>query len=244
MGGILLGLVWSLASVEAGAGLPVSVHTTIRRDDFPAEWRTRQVNAQAEPLAPSEAERSVAIARRAMAKYPPELLSRHLDGVFFASRLKFYGLSYGGTYSANRLFLANRGSSQGFTDQYLEESFHHEFSSVLLANRPDALDERAWRAAGSIGYRSSGAEAVASGHASTRYSAALHEKGFLAEYATASLEEDFNMMAEGLFAGGSQFWGAVDTYPRLNRKMRLAVQFYQRLDSSMSEAYFRQFALR
>jgi hypothetical protein len=242
MGGILLGLVWSLASVEAEAGLPVSVHTTIQREDFPAEWRTRQVNAQAEPLAPSEAERSIAIARRAMAKYPPELLARHLDGVFFASRLKFYGLSYGGTYSGNRLFLANRGSSQGFTDQYLEESFHHEFSSVLLANRPDALDSRAWRAAGAMAYRSSGAEAIASGRASTRYSADLHEKGFLAEYATASLEEDFNMMAEGLFAGGPRFWQAVDTHPRLARKMRLAVQFYQRLSPGLTEARFRSFA--
>jgi hypothetical protein len=242
MTGIVVGLAWSVAAVESAAGLPVPVLTQIRDEDFPPAWRTRAVRAHAEPLDPNEAERSRAIAARAMAKYPADLLRRHLRGVYFASRLQFYGLSFGGTYSDTALYLANRGPAEGFTDAYLEESFHHEFSSILLANRPDALDQAAWRAGNGWPYGSSGAEALRSGRASTRYTAAWHERGFLAEYASASLEEDFNMMAEGLFAGGSRFWSAIDAHPRLHAKMRLAAAFYSRLAPGLDEEYFRRLA--
>jgi hypothetical protein len=211
---------------------------------FPASWKRGEVRAFAESLDLTEVERSRDILRRAMDKYPDAVLQSNLRRVFVLGRLTFYGLPYGGTNSLDTLYLANRGRTEGFSDQYLEESFHHELSSILLRNFPEALDRKAWLSANPPGfvYRGDGTEAVRTGTASTRYSARWHAQGFLAQYGTASLEEDFNMVAEGLFAGGGNFWRIVSQYPRLRQKAKAAMRFYRQVSSAFSEETFRAYA--
>lgn len=226
-----------------GEVFAIPVLTTVDSDMFPSSWTSGDINATAASLEPAEAPRSLEIIRKAMERYPADLLKRNLRRVYITSRLSFYGLPYGGTNSLDTLYLANRGRRWGFSDRYLEESFHHEFSSILLRNYSDRFDEDRWSATNGpqFTYRGDGTQAVREGTASTRYSPRYHEQGFLAQYATASIEEDFNMMAEGVFSGNPRFWQAVDQYPRLRAKMKEIVRFYGRLDKSFNEAKFRSF---
>ncbi len=233
--------IFAAASVGADSVLAVPVHVAGGSNIFPLEWQQKPIRAQAAPLPEQEVSRSLAAAQRAIQKYPPRLIQRNLKGVYFVGELRFYGLPYGGTNSQDAIYLANRGQRNGFTDDFLEESFHHEFSSILLRNYAGKFDEPSWIACNAPGglYRSNGTDALRDGTASTEYQRAYHELGFLAQYATASVEEDFNMMAEGLFSGSSRFWVAVDSYPRLKMKCAQTILFYKSLDERYTEAWFR-----
>lgn len=233
--------IFAAVSVGADSALPIPVYVSGDQTIFPSEWQKKPIRAQAAPLPDSEVSRSLAAANRAIRKYPTSLLQQNLHGVYFVGELRFYGLPYGGTNSQDMIYIANRGANNGFTDQFLEESFHHEFSSILLRNYARQFDEPSWIACNAPGarYRSNGTEALREGSASTDYQRPYHELGFLAQYATASVEEDFNMMAEGLFSGNPRFWEAVDSYPRLKMKSAHAILFYNKLDSRFTEAWFR-----
>lgn len=224
--------------------MAVPVLTQAGPDMFPHHWKAAQIAARAESLEAREIGRSVEAVRGAMDKYPLWLVKRNLRRVFVVRTLQFYGLDYGGTNSLDTLYLANSGRTNGFTDRFLEESFHHEFSSVLLRNYAGRLDRSAWAGANAprTRYIGNGTEAVRQGASGLDYGARWHEMGFLCEYGAASLEEDFNTYAEGLFAGGRRFWRVVDAYPRVRAKARIAVRFYQALDASFNEDTFRAYA--
>ncbi len=66
--------------------------------------------------------------------------------------MKFYDVPYGGTNSTDAVYLVNRGAPLGYTDKYLEQTFHHEFSSILFRNFPALLDTGLWKGANQINY--------------------------------------------------------------------------------------------
>jgi hypothetical protein len=236
----VLALVW-MGQSGGAVTLPVPVYTAARPGMFPAAWNQREISPIASSLEPEEVTRSFNIIDRAMEKYPDSLLKRNLKRVYVVRRLSFYGVPYGGTNSSDTIYLANAGREMGFSDRFLEESFHHEFSSILLRNYPSLFDRKAWLMANPPGfkYQGDGTMAVRSGSASTKANPRLQVDGFMAQYATASIEEDFNMIAEALLTGSSDFWRAVQSSPRLRQKADVAIRFYSSLSGSFNEGSFR-----
>jgi hypothetical protein len=236
----------SSQSQPGGTGLPdnvsgIPISFDADKNAFPAEWTKSPINAKGESLIGSERTRSYANVDKASKKYPANLLKLHLRKVYLLARIEFYGLPYGGTNSLDTLYLTNRGVAQGFTDAYLEESFHHELSSIFLRNHPAFLDQKTWSACNppKFTYTSNGTEAVRTGKDSTVYDPEYNKDGFLAQYAKTSQEEDFNMMAGGLFTGRPEFWKVVDKFPRIRQKAGVVIAFYHRLDPLFTEPYFR-----
>ncbi|HVL39411.1 MAG TPA: hypothetical protein VM328_08495 [Fimbriimonadaceae bacterium] len=229
--------------VDSYSGVPIICE--VDTDMFPTEWRTREINALAAPLHPGQIERSIEITRRALRKYPRRVLKTNLLKIYIARKISFYGLEFGGTNSVDRVFMSNDGILRGYTEEYIERMFHHEFSSILLRNYPNQLNRREWDAANPPGFRYSGdgVQALRDRADSTAYEEAMHRRGFLCQYAMSSFEEDFNTIAEGLFSGGAAFWSAVDRHPQLRRKTRVAIAFYSKLDGTFTESRFRSFAL-
>jgi hypothetical protein len=220
---------------------PVPIFTRIDTEMFPESWVAGEPKASATSLPDSEKDRSLRVVAYGLAKYPEDFLKANLKKVYVVATLEFYGLPYGGTNSSDTVYLSNRGVRNGYTDLYLEESFHHEFSSILLRNERRSFNRRAWVACNDpeITYQGDGTQALRDGTADTKYRDEWHEKGFLAEYATASIEEDFNMMVEGLFSGDARFWRAVDKFPRIKAKADQTIAFYHKLNESFTEQKFR-----
>lgn len=236
----VLALVW-MGQSGGAVTLPVPIYTAVRPGMFPSAWNAREISPIASSLEPEEVNRSFAVLDRAMEKYPEGLLKRNLKKVYVVRRLSFYGVPYGGTNSSDTIYLANAGREMGFSDRFLEESFHHEFSSILLRNYPSLFDRRAWLAANPTGFKylGDGTMAVRSGSASTKASPRLQQDGFMAQYAMASIEEDFNMIAEALLTGNTDFWRAVRGSPRLKQKADVAIKFYNSLSGSFNETAFK-----
>jgi hypothetical protein len=217
---------------------PVTVSFSAQRSIFPAHWQRGEVKAAATPIAANREIDCVNAISRAVSSYSPALTEKNLKTVYIAGSLRFYGLDYGGTNSEVNIYLTYVDAKGG--KNFLERAFHHEFSSILLRNYSRYFPYAEWQAAlpDDFVYRGDGTQSLREGTASTRYDTKFHDNGFLAEYATSSLEEDFNMVAEALFAQDQRLWNLYNDYPMVKKKVDLVIQFYQRIDPKIAITRF------
>jgi hypothetical protein len=211
---------------------------------FPDTWRIKPINAQAEKIVTSEVERTKSIISRAFSKYPAELLKDNLRAVYFVKSMKFYNVGYGGTNSSDAIYLTDGGFLHGYTDSYLEQTFHHEFSSILFRNFITFIDTIAWTKANEKDFRyydpDNGVGAIKKHRSSQVINLTLCNKGFLTEYAMSSIENDLNTVAQQLFLPSKNFWKIADTCPRIRMKTQLLINFYNTLNPLFTESYFRK----
>ncbi len=214
---------------------------------FPDSWQVAPINAQGEQLNSSEAGRCKSAIINALKKYPIAALKKNLRAVYFLKDMKFYDVGYGGTNSNDALYLTNDGEDMGYTDLYLEQTFHHEFSSILYRNNPLLFDDAAWIKVNMPGFDyndpENGVGAIRNNQSSQELDSVLCKKGFLTQYALSSLENDINTLAQNIFSPGEGFWNLVDGYPRISQKVKLMISFYHKIDPAFTETYFRNLNL-
>jgi len=211
-------------------------------NSFPSSWLEAPISGTGESLAAGEKKRSRAVIIRALNKYPPGVLRDNLKEVYVLRSISFYNVGYGGTNSNDIVFLTNNGILQGYTDTYIEQTFHHEFSSILYRNFPLLLNEVAWQEANPPGFDykdpENGVGAIRNNESSQEIDTALCRLGFLTQYALSGMENDINTIAQNLFVPSPGFWHIVDTYPLIAKKTRLLIAFYNRIDPVFTESYF------
>ncbi|MBI5856799.1 MAG: hypothetical protein HZB42_04035 [Sphingobacteriales bacterium] len=227
----------------------VSVYFNVTTADaFPEEWQSAPTSAASEPIAKSEISRSKSAIVAAISKYPAGLLKLTLKSVYFFKSMSFFNVGFGGTNSNDAVYVTNDGESNGYTDSYLEQTFHHEYSSILMRGYSRFLDTIAWKNANIPGFDyndpEAGVGAIRNNESSQSFDTALCKKGFLTQYAISSLENDLNTLAQNLFKPDEDFWIYFDTYPRIRQKVKLLVAFYGKLDKSFTEDYFRKFSIQ
>jgi hypothetical protein len=212
---------------------------------FPPEWQQAPINVFAARIEASEIDRCKRIIQLALDKYPGEILTASLNAIYFFKRMSFYNVGFGGTNSIDALYLTNNGKRKGYTDAYLEQTFHHEFSSILLRKYPGWLDTIIWKKANIPGFDyndpESGVGAIRKNQSSQELDTLLCAKGFLTQYSYSSFENDVNTLAQNLFKPSPGFWTIVYLYPRIQQKVQMLIGFYNRVNPLFTENYFRQF---
>lgn len=218
------------------------VFFTITNRVFPGHWYNARINAEVEPLSRTERQRMVLILQRAFAKYPNHVLRENLDRVYLFKTMKFYGVLYGGTNSANTVYMSDDEYNPIFSDRFIENVFHHEFSSVLKRSFPWYFKTDKWETINPsrFSYGNGGVEAMLNGEASMEFDPDLFESGFLSKYSQASLEEDINVFAQNIFNSSAKFWKIVDENERIRKKASLLIAFYHNIDPTFTEEYFRR----
>lgn len=234
---IVLIAVGFVTSSQADEKVPDVVVDRADSEIFPEIWRKEPVSAKAEVLSEGDRVACRELVERELAKYPAGMLQNHLKRIHVLARLEYRGVATGGTRSASVVYVVrNSRISPGL----LANNLHAEFSSILLRNHPEAIDEEAWRALNpaDFEYRGSGVQAVKNGQASIKPRDELHAEGFLNEYAKASFEEDFNSFAGRLLTGDPQLWRAIGKFPGIAAKADLAIAFYGALDPAFTRGFF------
>jgi hypothetical protein len=220
----------------------VDIITYNQRQMFPDSWLEAPENGYSLPLNKNNESRGLSIIKSALDKYPEEMLKNNLKKVYLLGALKFYGLSYGGTYYDNKIYLCIKDSALGYDSKYIEKAFHHEFSSILLKNY--SIDELEWEYLNhsEFEYGDGGKEALKSGSARLDFDAKYNKMGFLNQYSTASFEEDFNEICANLFASSNRFWNLTGNYTRIRKKALMAIDFYSKINPVFTEEYFKGLA--
>ncbi len=210
-------------------------------DMFPEDWSENPINSSAISLEKTEINRSLEVIISVLNEYSQELLSNNIERIYILHSLNFYGVSFGGTNSMNRIYLSNRGEQEGHTNLWIKQSFHHELSSILLRNYPEYFDENSWHQINptDFSYGEGGSNAIIDGNANTEIDIAYLQFGFLNQYSTSSLENDFNEFAKNIFKSEMGFWNFVDTHNQIQQKVTLTIDFYNNLDPMFTENYFR-----
>jgi hypothetical protein len=217
----------------------------IEANMFPSNWYEAEIQGKALPIDKAEISRSIQVFRKCVAKYPAEILKKHLKKVYVVKSLTFYGnVGFGGTYSSDKaaLYISNNGVAQGYTNDYLEQTFHHEFSSILLEKHPHLFNKADWQAINGqeFSYGSGGVSAIQNNESSTSFDEQANQNGFLSQYSQSDIEEDFNIFAENLFKARPKFWEIVAQYPQLTQKLKLLIAFYHRISPSFHLDYFKK----
>ncbi|RYX85031.1 hypothetical protein EON83_07225 [bacterium] len=193
--------------------------------------RAKQFAMSATPLEGEERERALKIVDAALLRYPPSLLEQSLKAVFVVDTLNFRGISASGTYDGKRVYLANRGVKKGFTDEWISGVFHSEFSSILMWRYSKFFDKAAWQACNSpeFTYGGGGVDAVKNGTARTTPAEEWWKKGFISQYGTASMEEDFNQVVKYMFTHSVSDRPILAVSTQLQQKAVLTKDFYRKL---------------
>ena len=214
-------------------------------DMFPDSWVKPPINARAVPVRKSELERSLKIIRSALKKYPSHILESNLERIYLLHELLFSGISAAGTSSLDRVYVCNKGIKRWYTDTYVEQLFHHEFTTILMYNYKDKFNQKDWLKINSknFQYGTGGVDAIKDSKYSTKFNAECIEKGILSEYGLSDIEEDINTFAEEMFKCDKGFWDIVDKNEKIKNKVKLLIKFYSSLDPIFTEEYFRKISI-
>lgn len=216
----------------------VLIYYKIGEETFPDSWKTDEINAKGISLDTIEIERSMKIIKNALAKYPRELIKSNLKKIYILKMIEFYGQEFGGTNSSDAVYITNGGENLGYTNGYIEQTFHHEFSSILLRNYSNLLKREEWISNNALPYGDGGVQALKESKDSQDIDTMLNSKGFISQYATSDFENDFNTFAENLFYPSDEFYNAVKNYPKIRQKLDLILEFYFALDNTLTKKYF------
>ncbi len=212
----------------------VKVIATVTDDFYPSYWKNDpKIKPVAEPIEHNELLRTIPLIRGFVVEYPEDILKKNLKGIFLCKTLQFYGKDFGGTNSADGVYLCVKSKELGYTNQFLLSSMHHEFSSILMRNYP--FPNKAWEALNPKGFSYTEDAVGALGKDDLlKPHAKYHEMGFICLYSQSSVEEDFNTIADYLFNQRPALLQMAQEYPKLRAKIQLAMKFYKQVDARFS----------
>ncbi|MCE3226797.1 MAG: hypothetical protein K0S32_1348 [Bacteroidetes bacterium] len=207
---------------------------------FPESWYSAKIDAKGGSLSEKEFTRSKEVVTKALSKYPVDVIKTNLKAVYVLDSIIFFGVPYGGTNSNNKIYLGNRGENKGYTDHYIEQAFHEEFSSILLRNKPLYLDKARWQSnnARSFTYGTGGVNAIKQNKDGLIFDSTFHKIGLLSEYSASDLENDFNSFARNLFEPKPGFRELLEKYEGIRNKRKLTIEFYHKINETFTEEFF------
>jgi hypothetical protein len=213
------------------------------RSMLPPSWQTQEINVQLSPVSNMDLQHKCADAIiEEFKKYPSILITANLRFAIVVRSLTLgpHNAGIAGTNSRSDVFLSTDYTRCDMTEiaRRVKSAFSHEFSSILLRNHKILFDAHAWEAENprDFKYVGEGADVVGDGRYSTVFSVSAARHGFYCSYAEASMEEDFNCVAQHLFDGA---WpDDISVYPHLKRKFDLAIEFYHKMDPVFTSEFF------
>jgi len=216
------------------------IYFSVGKYTFPASWQAKKINAKGVSLKKSEQKRSKDVLIKALDKYPVELIKKNLKAIYVLEHLELYGQSYEGKNSSDAIYISNKGVRKGYSNFYIEQTFHHELSSILLKNFPQFLDKKKWKAINGkdFKYGKGGVIAVKKGNSGQFFYDKLNAKGLLTEYGKSSLENDLNIFAQNLFKPHKDFAKILKKHEKLEKKKKLLINFYNKIDKNFTEKFF------
>lgn len=181
----------------------------------------------------------------ALSVYPKYVTKEHLNFIVLLSQLTFDTVKYGGTYivqppRSTGVYLVVPPQLEGIEiTTFVAETFHHEFSSILLKAYPEFA--QAWTSEFKYMYSDNkgGFLALKNNNFKEASVSELNEQGILSYYGASSLEEDFNTFAENILSHPKEFKMRYSKFPLIKQKAKTFINLYLKISPAFkhSEAF-------
>jgi len=211
---------------------------------FPELFRLAPASAYAKPLTKSVEHRQnvfrvVAIISSEIKKYPEKLLSLELDTIYLFTKMGIYNVPYGGTSIDKSIYLAIGDNISERNKLYIKGLFHHELSSVFLRRFKFPADK--WVKCNPKGFTYKNIKEeiliMVKENGNLDGSSVLYKQGFLDEYGTATMEEDFNLYAAQAFSNPERLKKLSDQYPAIRNKVEILKKYYLGISADFSNVF-------
>ncbi len=222
---------------------PTGVVIECRADPtiFPDDWHSDE-SLKAVAIDSNEIPRATRLMQEALRRYPPSFVTKNLGHIYLISDLTLDSTGASGTCAGRAVYIVDDGMDNSYDDDFVKGTLHHEFAHLLFSNYAANFDPAGWTALNPKGfeYGTGSTNAIKDGKDSEDLEPGLLNKGFVCQYATSELEEDFVCTAEQLMLDKGQFWKEVDHYPVMKKKVDIVVAFYHKIIPNFTEAYLRK----
>ena len=217
----------------------IPIKFTFHKDEIPSGWTESRINGQFKLIHKREKSSSVSIVSCAFNKYPKDLLQSYIQKVFFFDSMSMFGHGYAGTHSHDALMICNGGLGQGYSLFNLETTVHHEIASLLFFHNKAYLNLKKWMAHTATPYTSDNPVDVFNKNLIGKTSKKkLAEQGFLNDFASSNLRNDFVSHAENIFMGNPKYYTLIKKHPALEAKCRLTIMFFYLINEQFTPKYF------
>lgn len=162
----------------------------------------------------------------ALDAYPDAFLTSSAPDILLTGDLTLLGFDIGGTVQPpSWVLLATDYVRPGLT-AYVQQSFHHEFSSVLIKNTP--FPEQEWAALLPQGFAwpTTDAQRLAATQDYADDLNGFYQRGFVSDYGVSSLENDINTYAEHLMHDPQGLAELAQNHPMIRAKTLLIRGYY------------------
>ena len=185
------------------------------------------------PAAQSTLDESLRGVEDALKAYPTGFVSSQIDAIFIAGNMLFDGMRAGGTYRYNWIIIASDSKAIGEYNYHAAlYGVHHELSSFIY--RKSFVISRFW---GDLMPENWKAKITDKESLADNYEPIDYENGFLNNYATTSVENDFNTYAEFVFARTDELIELAKQYPLVAKKLRLFIIAYSQESPDMKKLF-------
>ncbi|MHB8280721.1 MAG: putative zinc-binding metallopeptidase [Candidatus Humimicrobiaceae bacterium] len=178
------------------------------------------------------------IIKEALEIYPLGFVPQHLKKLFIiGNEIKIENENATALAIDKTVFLTNGGNNNEIV--YLI-GFHHEFNHVLQDTYKELFDSyyEDWQSNNPEGFEYYGYERYKDEYYNKEEWLKMYKDGFISSYSMVSYNEDLAEIASRAFANDPIFWKSIKNYPRIRQKFELMVDFYNKIDPSITLEYF------
>ncbi len=183
------------------------------------------------PASASSLPESLTGVEDALAAYPPGFVASQIKAIFVAGKMYFDDMPAGGAYHNSWIIVASTTDPMG-EPNYNSALYgvHHELSSFIYLK--SFVFIRSWAELMPEGWldKMTYKEVLSSNNQPVDY-----QNGFLSNYATTTMENDFNTYAEFVFARSDELIELAKTYPMVAKKLRLFIDAYASQSQAMAQ---------
>lgn len=224
------------APITSKYGIEIRYHVD---EKFPPMMVTGQ-RAKIDKLVPirhSVLVRYPSILQKALQKYPEHVIRDSIDAICFASVFENKGITFSGTYGYFdwAVYLIDDGWKN---DAFAENTFHHEFSSILLSQKGFYINPWTEHNPKDFKYLYETAKNNYDVKTTGKGTISDYNDGFITDYGRTTFENDFNEYSAMIFTNPKEFKKIMDQYSRVRSKFKIWLDFYQKIDPVFTEAYF------
>jgi len=224
---------------ELGQQYNIQIIYNVGSDFLTKEAQQPPKNGKAPQIECFEIARFARLLPQILQQYPMKLISTNISAIKLTKQLVFYGVKYGASYTGDVIYLSNNGYGNGFTDFYIQQSFHHEFSSLLMRNYNFPVQK--WLDANKPGfqYTIDFESVIASIDEDTDLGGEIqyYQNGVIAKYSYTTYENDFNLFAQMVFNEPERLKELVKKYPIIKKKYLIVKEFYLSISPFFAETF-------